>query len=67
MDYEMEYLIGGKNADQENLKAVVNRLLLMREGANLLYLETDSTKSQEAMSVALALTSVVRIQSLQNP
>ena len=40
--------------------------LLMREGANLLYLETDSTKSQEAMSVALALTSVVANQSLQN-
>ena len=67
MDYEMEYLIGGKNADQENLKAVVNRLLLMREGANLLYLETDSTKSQEAMSVALALTSVVANPELAEP
>lgn len=67
LDYEMEYLIGGKNADQENLKAVVNRLLLMREGANLLYLETDSTKSQEAMSVALALTSVVANPELAEP
>ena len=67
LDYEMEYLIGGKDADQENLKAVVNRLLLMREGANLLYLETDSTKSQEAMSVALALTSVVANPELAEP
>lgn len=67
LDYEMEYLIGGKNADQENLKAVVNRLLLMREGANLLYLETNPTKSQEAMSVALALTSVVANPELAEP
>lgn len=67
LDYEMEYLIGGKNADQENLKIVVNRLLLMREGANLLYLETNPTKSQEAMSVALALTSAVANPELAEP
>ena len=67
LDYEMEYLISGKNADQENLKAVVNRLLLMREGANLLYLETNPTKSQEAMSVALALTSAVANPELAEP
>ena len=67
LDYEMEYLIGGKNADQENLKAVVNRLLLMREGANLLYLETNPTKSQEAMDVALALTSAFANPELAEP
>lgn len=67
LDYEMEYLIGGKNADQENLKAVVSRLLLMREGANLLYLETNPTKSQEAMDVALALTSAFANPELAEP
>ena len=65
--YQLEYVIGGKNTDQENLKAVVSRLLLMREGANLLYLETNPTKSQEAMDVALALTSAFANPELAEP
>ncbi len=67
LNYEMEYLIGGKNSDIDNLKAAVNRLLLLREGANLLYLETHSEKSQQAMQVALALTSVVANPELAEP
>ena len=63
----MEYLIGGKNSDIDNLKAAVNRLLLLREGANLLYLETHSEKSQQAMQVAVALTSVVANPELAEP
>ena len=48
LNYEMEYLIGGKTSDVANLKVVVRRLLLIREGINLAYLETDVQKSQEA-------------------
>lgn len=67
LNYEMEYLIGGKCSDIDNLKAVVNRLLLLREGANLLYLETHLEKSQQAMHVALALTSAVANPELAEP
>jgi len=67
LNYEMEYLIGGKSSDIENLKVTVNRLLLLREGINLLYLETHPEKSQQAMQVALTLTSVVANPELAEP
>ena len=33
--YEVEYLLEGKTSDQENLEAVLNKLLLIRMGLNL--------------------------------
>ena len=66
-NYEMEYLIGGKDSDIDNLKATVNRLLLLREGVNLLYLETHPEKNQQAMQVALALTSAMANPELAEP
>ncbi|MCC8081428.1 MAG: DUF5702 domain-containing protein [Lachnospiraceae bacterium] len=59
LDYELEYMIAGKDGDQENLKAVVRRLLLMREVTNLAYLESNAEKQQEAAAVAAALTLAV--------
>lgn len=44
MDYEIEYLIGGKNNDYENLSKVAGKLLLLREAANAAYLMTDTEK-----------------------
>lgn len=55
LDYEVEYILEGKSSDLDNIKAVVNRLLLMRQAANLLYLATDSPKRQEALALATAL------------
>lgn len=52
LGYEMEYILIGKESDRENLKAVVNRLLLLREGANYAYLLTDEGKKQEAYALA---------------
>lgn len=56
LDYEMEYLIAGKNSDRKNLKAVVQRLLLLREGVNLAFLETHPEKKQKASITAAAIT-----------
>lgn len=44
LDYEIEYLIGGKNNDYENLSAVAKQLLLLREASNVIYLMTDTEK-----------------------
>ena len=55
LDLEKEYLLCGKASDRENLKAVVGELLLIREGANFLYLQTDAVKQEEAYAVATAL------------
>lgn len=59
LSYGMEYVLCGKCSDEENLKAVVNRLLLIREGINYVYLQTDTVKQAEALSVATALAGSV--------
>lgn len=56
LDYEMEYLVAGKSSDRANLRAVVNRLLLLREAANYLYLQSDPEKQEAAFGAALAIT-----------
>lgn len=55
LNYELEYLIGGRDNDIENLRAVVNYLLLIRETANLAYLFADIEKLHQAQLVAVAL------------
>lgn len=53
--YEVEYLIGGKDTDADNLKAMVNRLLLMREPLNMASLMASPSKQAQAESLALVL------------
>lgn len=55
LDYELEYIHAGKLSDRENLKKVVQELLLLREGANFLYLQSDAPKKEEAYAIASAL------------
>lgn len=55
MNYELEYLLAGKASDIENLREVVNQLLLLREAANLAYLYSDVQKLEVAQGLALAL------------
>ena len=55
LSYEMEYLLCGKESDVENLKAVVYRLLAVREVANLVTLATDSARQSEALTIATAI------------
>lgn len=52
LSYEVEYLLGGKETDVENLKKVVHSMLLMREVANYMYLLTDQEKMGEADALA---------------
>lgn len=55
LDYEQEYIISGKESDEENLKATCNKLLEIREIANIIYIFTDSTKQEEALTLATTL------------
>lgn len=55
LQYEQEYLICGKSNDVENLKGCVNRILLIRETGNLLYLLQDAQKQSEALALATVL------------
>lgn len=56
LDYEVEYILWGHAQDKDNLKNMVNRLLLMRFIINMGYLMTDAGKTQAAMALATTLT-----------
>lgn len=56
LDYEIEYILEGKSSDKENLSAIANKLIAIREGFNLLYLMQDSAKRDEAYMMAAAIT-----------
>ena len=45
---EMEYLLNGKGSDYENLSEFITKLVVLREGLNLIYLYTDTAKRNEA-------------------
>lgn len=64
LDYELEYILCGKNSDEKNLKSVVNKLLLMREGANFLYLTSDMEKKAEADGMAALLTGWIPVPGI---
>ncbi len=52
LDYEVEYILCGKESDAENLKSVVYQLLLFRFASNYAYLMSDTAKQGEAEAMA---------------
>lgn len=58
LNYELEYIISGKNSDIDNLRTVVNELLLLREAANWAYLNSDVQKVAVAQGMATTLAGV---------
>lgn len=64
LKYQVEYILGGKNTDEKNLKYVVNRLLLLREGMNYLYCLENGEMGAEAGGLALTLTGFLGIPAL---
>lgn len=56
LDYEMEYILGGKAGDGENLELVVCELLALREAMNFATILRDGTK--KALALELATTAV---------
>ncbi len=61
LNYEQEYLLFGKSSDEENLKKMASRLLLVREGINFAYLMTDHAKCEEAFAAATAIAAAAGI------
>lgn len=64
LDYELEYILCGKTSDEKNLKSIVNRLLLMREGSNFLYLTNDLAKKSEVQAMAALLTGWIPVPGI---
>lgn len=64
LSYEVEYILAGKESDQENLQEVVKKLLLMRLGTNYVYIMSDQEKQMEAGALALTLSSLFALPVL---
>lgn len=62
--YQIEYLIAGKGNDTENLNGVALRILGIRAGMDLLYLETDATKRSDAELLAEGICTVCFIEEM---
>lgn len=58
LEYELEYVLGGKRNDADNLKIVVTELLAMREPLNMASLTASSQRQSEAMALAVTLAGV---------
>lgn len=67
LTYQMEYLVAGKESDEENLKNVVHRLLLLREVSNVTYLFSDAAKQAEAGTLATSICSAAGVPYLIEP
>lgn len=55
LEYELEYVLGGKKNDADNLKVVASELLAMREPLNMASLTASSQRQSEAMALAVTL------------
>lgn len=65
LEYQLEYLISGEENDTDNLKNVANRLLILRETANAIYLFSDSEKCMEAELVATAVAALLMVPEIE--
>lgn len=61
LKYQAEYLIAGENSDVENLRKVANRICVIREAANFLYLLGNEVKRSEARLMAEVLSTLMLI------
>lgn len=64
LQYQIEYILAGKNSDLDNLKSVIHKILLFREGANVTYLFGDKAKRAEAKALAATASSVLTVPEL---
>jgi len=67
LKYQVEYLLGGKDNDKDNLQKVATTLLFWREASNYIYILTDSEKVEFANGIALVVSVLARCPQLQEP
>lgn len=67
LQYQAEYILAGKESDIDNLKEVVERLLVLREVSNCIYLLSDSVKVSEALALSTSICGAVGAMMLVEP
>lgn len=61
LDYEVEYILSGKESDRENLESVLKKLLAIRFVPNYAYLQGSTAKQAEAQALAAVLCTAVAL------
>lgn len=64
LDYELEYILAGRESDKENLESVVKKLLFMRFVPNYAYIQTDGEMRAEAEAAALTLCTLLAVPAI---
>lgn len=59
LDYEVEYILSGKDSDEENLESVLFRIFLIRMALNYAFLLTDTERQGQAEILALAVAAIL--------
>ena len=65
LDYEVEYILAGKESDKENLESVAKKLVLLRFVPNYIYLQTNSVKQAEARAAAGTLCTLLAVPAIK--
>ena len=63
--YQIEYAVSGKLTDRENLEAVLTRILVIREAANMVFLMSSPVHRAEADAMALKLSAALMQPALE--
>ena len=63
LDYEMEYVLCGKDTEAENLCGTLEKLILLRQGYNMIALMQDQAKLAKAEKLA----NVIGLLAAENP
>lgn len=64
LDYELEYIVAGRETDEQNLRAVVNMIMMQRTGVSFVRLMSDSVNSNKAYAAAAAIVGFTGIDAL---
>lgn len=67
LDYEVEYLLQGKDTDKKNLEKVADDIFQMRYAVNAAYLFTNGPKCAEAEAAAAVLAAILLNPELTEP
>lgn len=58
LEYQIEYIVAGKDNDLENLENVMWRIFLLRASGNYLFFHQDPSRMQSARAQALAIAGI---------
>lgn len=67
LDYQIEYVIKGKDNDWDNLESVCRTLSAWREGTNFVFLASDEGRKAQALAMAETLACVIVNPELAEP